>query len=120
MRLREFLPEIAQRMSVSLDGYPPEVVADGVRNGDYALMQCDGAFAVVSQRDDLVTIEAVEGKNGGMLFSAIANHAKLYGFVCEAWAKSMSRVRLAAKYGFTPTGETRLSYSGLTQYRVIL
>lgn len=123
-RIRTLTREIADAMRISFNGESFAKVAARVAGDDLAIIRAEGdkidAYAIVGQTGNVACIEAIEGRGGTRLMACIGLHAARNGLECEAWAMSQSRVKLAGQAGFVPTGETRMSPSGILQYRVTL
>ena len=121
-RLAALSADIADAMRVSFNGEAPADVAARVQAGELAIARGEGAecaaYAIVSTRDDVVTIEAVEGRGGMLLTRELVQAARAFGYRCEAWVLSESRARLSARAGLMPTGARRFSASGREQLQV--
>lgn len=116
--------EIADAMRISFNGEPFADVAARVEGEGLAIIRAEGdgidAYAIIGQTGNVACIEAIEGNGGTRLLACIGLHAARHGLECEAWAMSPSRVKLARRAGFLPTGETRITPSGVLQHRVKL
>lgn len=124
-RLRALTPEVAEAMRASFNGEPVENVRECVASGKYGLVRATlnnhAAHCIVSRTGEMVCLEAVEGNGflGLHLARFIVSAARDAGLQCEGWTfKSNARLRLWARVGFNPTGETRISGSGLEQLRL--
>lgn len=109
-------------MRISFNDEPVHVVARRINDGELALVrgitEHGVAHAIISQTDDCVCIEAVEGPGGTLLTAALVAEATRNGYHCEAWVLNKGRARLARRAGMYETGETRISGSGRPQLQV--
>lgn len=106
-------------MRVSLNGVSVDYVRDAIRSGEMALVSHGVAFAVLSRKDNMICIEAVEGDGGTELARLLVSGAVAAGLQCQAWVFNKARVRLAQRAGMRPTNVARIAHNGRTQLQVI-
>lgn len=105
-------------MRISTNGESFPDLCDRVLNGEFGLYRAGCAHALVSFKNKRLCIEAVEGKGGTELTSALVAAAKCAGWECEAWVFNRARARLAGRAGMKLTGVVRVGANGIEQLQV--